>query len=178
MTRSELVQVTYLALEFIAQIKLWSFGLQITNHVLGMRPIFNLKPGLHDESQRKWHQLITLILFMNDQHKRCFKFIKDCFSHDDLSHRDSLAADKIKRESQQVETTICTKQFKQDEEQDLSWLWIILNRNIASRITTEGKSKNAKQKLFMRALQYKMGRKDESKPQLKEYMMVQANSWL
>ena len=50
MSRSELVQVTYLALEFIAKQKLWSFGLQIANHVLGMRPIFNLKPGLHDES--------------------------------------------------------------------------------------------------------------------------------
>ena len=50
MTRSELVQITYLALEFIAQEKMWSFGLQITNHILGMRPIFNLKPGLHDES--------------------------------------------------------------------------------------------------------------------------------
>ena len=53
---------------------------------------------------------------MNDQHKRCFKFIKDCFSHDDLSYKDSLVADKIKRESQQGETMISTKQLQQDEE--------------------------------------------------------------
>ena len=73
---------------------------------------------------------------------------------------------------------ISTQPGKKDVENDLSWLWIILNKNIASRITTQGKKRNAKQKLFMRNLQYKMKVNDDHSTQLKEYMMVQANSWL
>ena len=101
---------------------------------------------MHDESQRKWHQIVTLMLFMNDQHKRCFKFIKDCYSHEDLSHRDpkAIECEENKQASHLEETMICTKEKKPEEDQDMSWLWIILNKNIASRITTQGKKRNAK----------------------------------
>ena len=134
---------------------MWKSGYRITEHVLNLKSIFDLKPNIDESGTERCHELITLNLFMTDHHKRCFSFIKEHYSKEDLMCTTRQAAmhtedstdkfeegkdgqiTRVRTQSDLDHLELPKKRRKSDVHQkgrNLNWLWIVMNQNIASRI--------------------------------------------